>query len=164
MIIYNFIYDRIGSRFFFIRCIFPFLFIFFLCHELFFRSFTLPSTLLRFTKRFVCASPFTEEYIDRSSERPGREFGSGGPERFSPPLSIESQSRDRSPRSTIQILGHRNSFSALLRRCLLRRTEEKKQKIEIEKEENCCLLLNIHKDSPFLFQYFYFSLCLSLSL
>lgn len=96
-----------------------------------------------------------------------RDESSGSGARSDPPLSIESQSRDRSPRSTIQILGHRNSFSALLLRCLLYRSKEKREDQDGERRELCGLLLNIqstpYKDSPFLFQAFHLSFLLSLS-
>lgn len=42
-------------------------------------------------------------------------------------LSVGSQSRDRSPRSAVQILGHWNSFTALLSRCHRRRRRGKKR-------------------------------------
>lgn len=72
-----------------------YLFFFLTSDDLNFYSSVLSSTLLRFTKRFVCASPFTGEYIDRSSERPGREFGLGGPKRAPPLLPTRCRSNLR---------------------------------------------------------------------
>jgi len=89
-----------------------------------------------------------------------RDENSGSGARSGPSLSIESQSRDRSPRSTIQILGHRNSFSALLLRCLLRGSKEKKREDQDgERRELCCLLLNIQSCS---IQRFFYSSSLPL--
>jgi len=94
------------------------------------------------TKHPVCASPFTRGYLDRSFDG-GNERDPGPKSRSESRLSVGSQSRDRSPRSTVQILGHWNSFSALLvpmppkkkKKKKMKKKKEKKERIKMEKGE-----------------------------
>lgn len=99
-------------------------------------------------KHPVCASPFTRRYLDRSSDGGERAERGSGPEYPSGPrLSVESQSRDRSPRSAVQILGHWNSFTALFLRYLRRTRKKKKKRIKMEKGENSGLPRDIHTEN-----------------
>lgn len=97
------------------------------------------STLLMLTKHPVCASPFTRGYLDRSSDGGNRQRETQDPS--GPRLSVGSQSRDRSPRSTVQILGHWNSFSVLPPSMppMKKKREKKKERIKLEKGENSSL-------------------------
>jgi len=86
------------------------------------------------------------------AERPGPKTQSGSR------LSVGSQSTDRSPRSTVQILGHWNSFSALPLSILWGGRSRKKKRVNQDgKEENPSLPRDTYRQF-FLFLFLWFTI------